>query len=105
MALYMFSICSTFSTFYTDFSSPFFSLAESPVLEIERANLSALVLQLKSLGLDDVLNVDFIDPPSKESLLMSLKQSFLLGALDGNGSLTELGRRVVSLPLEPLYAR
>lgn len=78
---------------------------DTPMLEIHRANLSSVVLQLKSLGFDDVLNVPFMDSPSKEAVLLSIKQLFLIGALSPDGTLTGLGRRIVSLPLDPAHAR
>lgn len=86
----------------------FFDLSRfpnSPELEIQRANLSSVVLQLKSLGLSDVLGIKFIDPPSKEAVLMSIRHLFLLGAVDNYGEITDIGKRMVSLPLDPSYSR
>jgi len=56
--------------------------------EIKRANLAAVVLQLKSLGIEDILSFDFMDPPPKAALLRALELLYALGALDVKGQLT-----------------
>jgi len=43
------------------------------VPEIKRCNLAATVLQLKALGVADVLGFDFLDPPPQSALLRSLE--------------------------------
>nr|CAG4708923.1 unnamed protein product [Naegleria fowleri] len=72
--------------------------------EILRCNLSTVVLQLKSMGIDKVHKFDFMDKPPKESLKKSLETLYHLGALDDKGSLTELGVRMAGFPLEPMFA-
>jgi ATP-dependent RNA helicase DHX8/PRP22 len=52
------------------------------------------VLQLKAMGINDLLRFDFMDAPPVESLLMALEQLYSLSALDNEGLLTRLGRRV-----------
>lgn len=79
-------------------------LAET-IPEIQRSNLSQVVLHLKTIGVKNVLEFDFMDPPQKDNILMSLKQLFLLGALDRNGEVTELGRKMTELPVEPNLAK
>ncbi|KAH8582785.1 Prp16p pre-mRNA splicing family SFII helicase [Cryptosporidium sp. chipmunk genotype I] len=71
------------------------------VPEIQRTNLSNVVLLLKSLGSEDVFSFPFIDPPSSSSISTSLYQLWSLGALDDNGSLTDLGRQMARFPLDP----
>ena len=56
---------------------------------------------LKSLGIDDLIHFDFMDPPPQDNMLNSMYQLWVLGALDNTGSLTELGRKMVELPLDP----
>lgn len=80
-------------------------MPDAPTLEIQRSNLSSVVLQLKSLGFQDVLGVEFLDRPPQTALLASLKQLFLLGALSHDGEITSLGRQMVALPLDPVYAK
>lgn len=71
------------------------------VPEIQRTNLSMTVLTLKAMGINDLLNFDFMDPPPKSALITALEQLFNLGALDEEGMLTRLGRKMAEFPLEP----
>ncbi len=75
------------------------------VPEIQRTNLGNVVLLLKSLGIDDLLTFDFMDPPPQDNLLNSMYQLWFLGALDNNGDLTPLGRKMVEFPLDPTLAK
>jgi len=76
-------------------------MLENAIPEIQRTNLSNTVLLLKSLGVEDLLSFDFMDPPPQDNLLNSMYQLWVLGALDSAGSLTPLGRRMVEFPLDP----
>jgi pre-mRNA-splicing factor ATP-dependent RNA helicase DHX38/PRP16 len=76
-------------------------LLESNVPEIQRTNLSHVILLLKSLGVSDVLDFPFLDPPSSEIVLKSMHGLWLLGAFDDKGALTELGSRMSRFPLDP----
>lgn len=76
-------------------------LMESAVPEIQRTNLSNVVLLLKSLGIQNLLEFDFMDPPPQENIMNSLYQLWILGALDNTGDLTKMGRRMVEFPLDP----
>merc|ERR1719331_3279101 len=73
--------------------------------EIQRTNLGNVVLMLKSLGINDLLHFDFMDPPPAETLLRALEQLYALGALNDRGELTKLGRRMAELPLDPMLAK
>ncbi|CAG7822811.1 unnamed protein product [Allacma fusca] len=73
----------------------------TPVPEIQRTNLASTVLQLKAMGINDLLHFDFMDAPPVESLVMALEQLHSLSALDDEGLLTRLGRRMAEFPLEP----
>ena len=50
--------------------------------EIQRTNLANVVLILKCLGIDDLVNFDFIDSPPEEALLKALELLYALGALN-----------------------
>lgn len=80
-------------------------LLQNAVPEIQRTNLSNVVLLLKSLNVDDLLSFDFMDPPPKENILNSMYQLWVLGALDDTGVLTPLGQRMVEFPVDPSLAR
>lgn len=73
----------------------------TPVPEIQRTNLATTVLQLKTMGINDLLHFDFMDAPPVESLVMALETLHSLSALDDEGLLTRLGRRMAEFPLEP----
>ena len=75
------------------------------VPEIQRTNLGNVVLLLKSLGIRNLLDFDFMDPPPQDNLLNSMYQLWFLGALDNTGSLTALGRKMVEFPLDPTLAK
>ena len=80
-------------------------LMPNQVPEIQRTNLSNVVLLLKSLGVDDLLSFDFMDPPPQENISNSMYQLWVLGALNNSGNLTELGRKMVEFPLDPPLAK
>ena len=64
-----------------------------------------VVLMLKSLGISDLMNFDFMDPPPTETLFRALEQLYALGALNDHGELTKLGRRMAEFPLDPMLAK
>ncbi|KAJ8569699.1 hypothetical protein K7X08_006276 [Anisodus acutangulus] len=80
---------------------------DATVPEIQRSSLAGTVLYLKSLDLADmdILKFDFLDSPSIESLEDALKQLYLIDAIDENGSITTIGRKMAELPLEPSLSR
>lgn len=80
-------------------------LMESAVPEIQRTNLSNVVLLLKSLGINNLLEFDFMDPPPQENIMNSLYQLWILGALDNTGDLTRTGRQMVEFPLDPSLSK
>ncbi|CAL5219753.1 g1653 [Coccomyxa viridis] len=75
------------------------------VPEIQRTNLGNVVLLLKSLNVDNLLDFGFMDPPPRENLLNSMFQLWVLGALDNTGGLTPIGRKMVEFPLDPPLAK
>lgn len=75
------------------------------VPEIQRTNLASTVLSLKAMGINDLLSFDFMDPPPMETLIMAMDQLHALSALDDEGLLTKLGRRMAEFPLEPQLSK
>lgn len=73
--------------------------------EIQRTNLANTVLLLKSLGVKDLLDFDFMDPPPQDTISTSLFDLWALGALDNLGELTPLGRQMTSFPMDPSLAK
>lgn len=73
----------------------------SSVPEIQRTNLTTTVLNLKAMGINDLLTFDFMDPPPVQTLINSLEQLYALGALDDDGLLTKIGMKMAEFPLLP----
>lgn len=80
-------------------------LEENTVPEIQRTNLGNVVLLLKSLGINDLIHFDFMDPPPAETLILALEQLYALGALNHMGELTKLGRKMAELPVDPMMSK
>ncbi|KAI0468673.1 P-loop containing nucleoside triphosphate hydrolase protein [Xylaria cf. heliscus] len=73
--------------------------------EIQRTNLSNTVLLLKSLGVRDLLDFDFMDPPPQDTITTSMFDLWALGALDNLGELTDLGAKMNAFPMDPSLAK
>ncbi|SCU83952.1 LAME_0C07492g1_1 [Lachancea meyersii CBS 8951] len=79
-------------------------LIEQSYPEILRSNLSSTVLELKKLGIDDLVHFDFMDPPAPETMMRALEELNYLACLDDDGNLTPLGRLASNFPLDPMLA-
>ncbi|KAJ4303508.1 hypothetical protein N0V90_002404 [Kalmusia sp. IMI 367209] len=77
----------------------------STVPEIQRVALAGPILMLKSLGINDLINFPFLDPPSPQVLSSSLEELYALGALTSEGSLSTVGRRMAEFPLSPKLSK
>ena len=80
-------------------------LEENTIPEIQRTNLGNVVLLLKSLGINDLIHFDFMDPPPHETLVLALEQLYALGALNHLGELTKLGRKMAEFPVDPMLSK
>ncbi|CAH8577495.1 unnamed protein product [Schistosoma guineensis] len=80
-------------------------MQENTYPEILRSNLGTVVLQLKKLGIDDLVHFDFMDPPAPETLMRALELLNYLAALDDDGNLTDLGSMMAEFPLDPQLAK
>ncbi|KAK9337171.1 P-loop containing nucleoside triphosphate hydrolase protein [Lipomyces starkeyi] len=83
----------------------FNELPQSTTPEIQRTNLESVVLVLMSLGINDLLNFDFMDPPPTETIVRSLEHLYALGALNDRGELTKLGRQMAEFPANPMFSK
>lgn len=63
------------------------------------------MLQLKKLGIDDIVHFDYMDPPAPETLMRALEQLNYIGALDDEGDLTTIGAQMSDYPLDPMLAK
>lgn len=66
-------------------------MPDSTVPEIKRVNLTNTVLSLKSMGISDVIDFDYLDKPDIESIEEALKMLYYLEAINSSGHLTSLG--------------
>ena len=80
-------------------------LDDNSIPEIQRTNLGNVVLLLKSLGINDLVNFDYMDPPPMETLRLAFEQLYALGALNHKVELTKLGRRMAEFPLDPMLSK
>ncbi|KAM4738265.1 putative ATP-dependent RNA helicase DHX35 isoform 1-T1 [Anableps anableps] len=81
-------------------------LPASTVPEMQRSNLAPVILQLKALGIDNVLRFSFLSPPPAQTMVQALELLYALGGLDHYGRLTDpLGVRMAEFPLSPMFAK
>lgn len=78
---------------------------ETTLPEIQRTNLSNTVLILKSLGVEEISDFDFMDRPPNDTLMASLYELWTLGALDNFGKLTTLGKKMSLFPMDPSLSK
>eukprot|EP00466_Bigelowiella_natans_P020875 jgi/Bigna1/87142/estExt_fgenesh1_pg.C_170066 len=84
---------------------PIYKLRNQLLQAIQRANLGNIVLTLKAMGINDMLGFDFMDPPPVQTMVTALETLYTLGALDEEGLLTRLGRKMAEFPLEPSLSK
>ncbi len=81
------------------------SRAKFTTPEIRRTNLSSVILQTLSLKLGKIDEFPFLDPPRPEAIRDGFKTLFELGAVDERRRLTEMGRKLSRLPVDPRIGR
>lgn len=79
-------------------------LIEQTYPEVLRSNLASTVLELKKLGIEDLVHFDLMDPPAPETLMRALEELNYLACLDDDGNLTALGHLASHFPLDPALA-
>ncbi|KAJ5768918.1 ATP-dependent RNA helicase DHR1 [Penicillium odoratum] len=79
--------------------------AEYTAPEILRTPIEGVVLQMKSMGLHNVINFPFPTPPSRQGLVKAEKLLKNLGALSTDGQVTQIGRRLATYPLSPRFGK
>ncbi|GMH30367.1 hypothetical protein Nepgr_032210 [Nepenthes gracilis] len=74
--------------------------------EIQRSNLVSCVIQLKALGIDNILGFDWLASPSPEAMIRALEVLYSLGVLDDDAKLTSpIGFQVAEIPLDPMLSK
>ena len=79
-------------------------LIEQTYPEILKSNLANTVLELKKLGVEDLVHFDLMDPPAPETMMRALEELNYLACLDDEGELTTLGSMASEFPLDPALA-
>jgi ATP-dependent RNA helicase DHX8/PRP22 len=77
----------------------------NPFPDIQKRNLTSTILLLKAMGINDLTNFDFMDPPAAQTMLESMETLYALSALDEEGLLTRLGRQMADFPMDPSLAK
>ena len=72
--------------------------------EILRTSLASVILQMAAIGLGEVEEFPFLDPPDRRQVRAGITLLEELGALDGR-RITRLGRRMAQLPVDPRLGR
>ena len=75
------------------------------VPEIRRTNLASVILQTLSLKLGPIDEFPFIDPPRPEAIRDGFKTLHEIGAVDERRQLTQLGRKLSKMPVDPRVGR
>ena len=88
---------------YTE--SSFTELDKEMEPEIKRCNLASVMLLLKASGVESLGDFEFLDPPPREAWLSALETCLVLGALDKQGQLTEMGKKMAGFPLDPVFSK
>ena len=73
--------------------------------EIRRSSLAGVILRMKALGLPDIAEFPFVDPPQQSLIQEGLRTLRDIGAIDRNRKITKLGRDLVRFPIDPRMAR
>lgn len=81
-------------------------LPDATVPEIQRSNLAPVIMQLKALGIDNIVRFDFLTPPPAELVIRAFELLYSLGAVDDYAKLTKpLGMRMAELAVDPMMAK
>ncbi len=84
----------------------FNKLSASTVAEMQRSDMSMVILQLKALGIDNILRFQFLSPPPAENMIQGVELLYALGAIDDNCRLTpSIGMTLAELPLHPTFGK
>ncbi|KAF7803364.1 putative pre-mRNA-splicing factor ATP-dependent RNA helicase DEAH9 [Senna tora] len=81
-------------------------MSDEGIPEIQRSNLVSCVIQLKALGIDNILGFDWPASPSPEAMIRALEVLYSLGVLDDDAKLTSpTGFQVAEIPLDPMISK
>ncbi|KAH7856408.1 hypothetical protein Vadar_000979 [Vaccinium darrowii] len=93
---------------YRLYSEEYFvkEMSAEGIPEMQRSNLVSCVIQLKALGIDNILGFDWPASPSPEAMIRALEVLYSLGVLDDDAKLTSpAGFQVAEIPLDPMVSK
>jgi ATP-dependent helicase HrpA len=73
--------------------------------EILRTSLASVILRMAALELGPIAEFPFIEPPTPRQVEDGYRQLFELGAIDGGRELTQLGKELARIPVDPRVGR
>ncbi len=73
--------------------------------EVQRSSLAGVILRMKSLGLGDVAEFPFVEPPPPRAIADGYQLLAELNAVDERNELTAIGHELAKLPLDPRVGR
>ena len=73
--------------------------------EIRRSSLAGVILRMKALGLPEISEFPFLDPPNAKAVAEGYRTLREVGALDNDRNLTEIGMELGRLPVDPRMGR
>ncbi|KAH6918851.1 pre-mRNA splicing factor [Coprinopsis sp. MPI-PUGE-AT-0042] len=85
--------------------SAFDALPSTTPPEIGRTDLTSLILQLKALGVDDLMKFPWVTPPPAESVLRALEALSASALITDGGHLTHVGSKIAECPIEHNIAK
>ncbi|KAH0802055.1 P-loop containing nucleoside triphosphate hydrolase protein [Histomonas meleagridis] len=80
-------------------------LEKQTIPEIQRTDLSSVILTMLATGIKDIIHFPFIDAPPQTQLAVAIQELYHLGAINNNAELTEIGNLMAVLPVEPKHAK
>jgi ATP-dependent helicase HrpA len=73
--------------------------------EILRTNLASVILQMKAFGLGELEDFPFLEPPDYRQIRDGYQTLHELAAIDEDNQITQIGRQLARLPIDPRIAR
>lgn len=80
-------------------------MKDSRVPEILESDLAPTILEVAAWGENDIQKLSWLTPPPSQNVISGSRTLKLMGALDDNGNITALGRRIAELPCHPRIAK
>ncbi|KAG6512673.1 hypothetical protein ZIOFF_030802 [Zingiber officinale] len=81
-------------------------MAADGIPEMQRSNLVSCVIQLKALGIDNILGFDWLASPPPEAMVRALEVLYSLSIVDDDVKLTSpIGYQIAEVPMDPMVSK